>query len=287
MNLVARRGTNRVSRRWGFTLVELLVVIGIIALLISILLPTLSQARRTANSVKCKASLKEIGNAFRMYSIDYKGFWPAARDRKAPGGTADNWHEWTDLVAKYMHGTAKNWSNYYDIAKIRRASVVWGCPEWTKSHDFDASQPTYAAENVYTGYGMQYYPSYWDDGNKAINLASVSTASVGTGYIKASVWQRPPSAERLVIADAVWDIISTGSAKFDSTAQFQPFDVAGFPTTPYITVDCRHMKPGTKKAVAMRTPFINALFCDGHVVTITPRQAWNAVHNPGKDNTNP
>ena len=60
----------------AFTLVELLVVIGIIGLLISILLPALNRAREHARSVVCESNMKQLLLAFTMYVSEHKGATP-------------------------------------------------------------------------------------------------------------------------------------------------------------------------------------------------------------------
>jgi prepilin-type processing-associated H-X9-DG protein/prepilin-type N-terminal cleavage/methylation domain-containing protein len=68
--------TNR--RPAAFTLVELLVVIGIIALLISILLPALSKAREEAKRTACEAKLRQICMAAQLHTMDHHGYYPLA-----------------------------------------------------------------------------------------------------------------------------------------------------------------------------------------------------------------
>lgn len=72
----AKRRT--VVGRPAFTLIEILVVVAIIALLISILLPSLSRARWQAKSLACRAALHDLGQGFTMYADQSKGFYPAS-----------------------------------------------------------------------------------------------------------------------------------------------------------------------------------------------------------------
>jgi prepilin-type N-terminal cleavage/methylation domain-containing protein/prepilin-type processing-associated H-X9-DG protein len=76
----------------GFTLVELLVVIGIIAILIAILLPALNRARESARSVQCLSNLRQLGLAFTMYTNEHKGRFPFHAD--IGGQWPEDWIHW-------------------------------------------------------------------------------------------------------------------------------------------------------------------------------------------------
>ncbi len=103
--LIFQSGKGRTHRRApagrrGFTLVELLVVVAIIALLVSILLPSLGRAKEQARMVSCMSNLRGLHLAFAYYTAENNNWWPAAGGW---GGdirsSANDWHEFTwDLI---------------------------------------------------------------------------------------------------------------------------------------------------------------------------------------------
>ena len=81
------------NTRKGFTLIELLVVVAIIALLVSILVPALSQAHGQAQAVVCKSRLKQVGLVMLMYAEDNGGWAPYNYDSITP-----TWHTWAGTL---------------------------------------------------------------------------------------------------------------------------------------------------------------------------------------------
>ena len=91
------------GRSAGFTLVELLVVIGIIALLISILLPALNKARAAANTAYCLSNEHQIGLAVMQYAAQFQGYPPLGYFGQYPSSDGQGWwdsvtYNWADTL---------------------------------------------------------------------------------------------------------------------------------------------------------------------------------------------
>ena len=113
----------------GFTLVELLVVIGIIALLIAILLPSLNRARAQASSLKCLSNLRQIGMGYLMFTQDNKG--TNINYFSAAGGGIETF--WGGRIAKYI-GRA-NQKSSVGTSPFSNVMPVLLCPSATDPVD--------------------------------------------------------------------------------------------------------------------------------------------------------
>lgn len=98
--------------RQGFTLVELLVVIGIIALLISMLLPALGRAQESARTVSCLSQMRQIGLAATNYMVNNKGYLPPSYYYSLSQPATNI--SYFDIMQAYLPKTA--------------AKSIWTCP---------------------------------------------------------------------------------------------------------------------------------------------------------------
>jgi len=181
-------------KRQAFTLAELLIVIAIIGVLIAILLPALSAARRSAATVKCLSSLRNLGSAFQQYAQDNKRFLPVTLWR--PVSAAPTWsvsenpnnqteRTWIDMLSKYVLKQSTNGDPTL-YAKYQNNSVFWGCPSFDVSL-FDPAPAIANLKHYSLGYGMSIYSIGPYQNTNAPNGTIFSGGSRSTPFVNAAV----------------------------------------------------------------------------------------------------
>lgn len=156
----------------AFTLVELLVVIGIIAVLIGVLLPVLSRAQGRARAVQCQSNLRQVLQATLNYAAEHKGSlpwgftWNKISPTSPTGGTNDpspqpGWISFFTCAEKYMNPKASMVSQAlpgYNFTTLDMpVSKAWRCPEagpdfFQQVHYYanNVAMPNYRTEKAYT-----------------------------------------------------------------------------------------------------------------------------------------
>jgi prepilin-type processing-associated H-X9-DG protein len=229
----ARQAVARSNRRWAFTLVELLVVIGIIAVLIAILLPALSRARQQANAVDCASQLRQVGLAVRMYANEQHDWLPPMQD-KLVGATT----YWTTRLVPFLSKVG--------APRTQIGQTFVRCPSRDETENY-----TYGV-NYYVASGVEDY--HYITGNQVTRKLtrlkpSTFIVSDAKGFYPYVLWPNAP----------YWPM--TVDYNRDGFADSASMPVAGSPFYPYNGVTFPH--PG---------PTANFLFADGSVGPRTVKQ---------------
>ncbi len=250
----------------GFTLVELLVVIGVIALLISILLPVLNKARTAANVTKCLSNIRQLGLATTMYLSENKG--------RLPDAMYNNRGAWSPRRIAQAAGTlipAGHPTNQYGVAVPVMPTIgevldpylgkpngrkVWECP----SGDVGVDSFSIMGDNPITGLATtdDWLPNYFYFNTKVYFGQSYSNPDVATNRVKPGF----PGSDWLVRsigglrASSLRTVSGQGSSQIVIFTEYKSFFHTQSRADVYI------LKDGEKTKYAG-----NFAFLDGHAET--------------------
>jgi prepilin-type N-terminal cleavage/methylation domain-containing protein len=177
-------------RRGAFTLVELLVVIGIIAVLIAILLPALTKAREAANRAQCLSNLRQIGQMYYLYANQYKD--------QIPLGVRSNVMQDNYTVRYTIEGGYYSFGQFYRANLVKSPAVLY-CPSRAGDMVYEYNSvlnpwnpdvpPGSFTGGSYTraGYGMRpcnenQRPVLWRTGGGTAGLPPVDASTVAVEY---------------------------------------------------------------------------------------------------------
>jgi prepilin-type N-terminal cleavage/methylation domain-containing protein len=178
------------TRRRAFTLVEMLIVLGIIAVLTAIAFPVFNSVRRRSYGTTCASNLKQLGLAANLYAQDYDGLFPRGGD--PVDLRTDAWHNAADGVYEWQVGQMPPLT--YTLRPYLKSPKSWACPADEGFEFWDISgQPLDARPSSFGKFGMSYYYrteltlknkrdlAGWDSANGEHGASDINVLADGSG----------------------------------------------------------------------------------------------------------